>query len=600
MKRLSILLLFVLIPLQIKSQSDCDDSWVYLSRNVRKTFLELHRSLPHHAWSSAFKELCERIEAQSIATTFEEAEKSIFECLEALHNDCCKDASMHATALVEYVEQLQNGKATLSLVDENNMPTRACGSRKCKFKKGKAFCSLLTKELTVCGNTTLNNLRVLGNAAINGDLTVDGSITFNETIIINGDQIINGNLAVSGNGAFGGDLAVAGDTALAGNLAVSGDTTLAGDLSVAGNETVAGNLDVAGDLTVAGTVTFADVVVDDLTVNGTFTTLGPVEMGSDAGTETINIGIGAGVGGRDVNIGNSVVGSTTTITGDISQIILGGGTVAITGTNDFTASVTDDISLTPGDSFLANAGGVALIDAVGAVEINSSAGAINIGNDAVSQPINIGIAGARTITVGNVTGATAVTVNSGTGGVAVNSTGTGDITLTSADVLTINSTNNLNIGVNTAVQNINIGTGIAEKDIIIGNTETASSVTIRADDLAANGITLEAGGFVLVETGTVTAGSGVDTVVLNTRVGRAIFPGFLTAAGAEQEFTITNAVMDQDSAILVTAANRGVNDAQMTIQRVEPLNGSFIVTLQNNGTAALNGDIIITFWILQN
>jgi hypothetical protein len=40
------------------------------------------------------------------------------------------------------------------------------------------------------------------------------------------------------------------------------------------------------------------------------------------------------------------------------------------------------------------------VDATGAVSINSSAGIINIGDDVIAQPINIGTAGARTVTVG--------------------------------------------------------------------------------------------------------------------------------------------------------------------------------------------------------
>ena len=44
--------------------------------------------------------------------------------------------------------------------------------------------------------------------------------------------------------------------------------------------------------------------------------------------------------------------------------------------------------------------------------------------------------------------------------------------------------------------------------------------------------------------------------------------------------------------------NKGANDAQMTVTRVEPAAGSFIVTGTNNGAAALNGDVIISFWIL--
>jgi hypothetical protein len=66
------------------------------------------------------------------------------------------------------------------------------------------------------------------------------------------------------------------------------------------------------------------------------------------------------------------------------------------------------------------AGSTLDIDGVGALQINSSAAAISMGNDATSQAINIGTgAAARTITIGNTTGATAVNINIGTGDFAM-------------------------------------------------------------------------------------------------------------------------------------------------------------------------------------
>ena len=75
-----------------------------------------------------------------------------------------------------------------------------------------------------------------------------------------------------------------------------------------------------------------------------------------------------------------------------------------------------------------------IIDSAGLLELNSSAGAINIGNDDIDQAINIGIRGERTIsmgtgafadtiTIGNVTGATEVNLKVGTGGITLDSEG---------------------------------------------------------------------------------------------------------------------------------------------------------------------------------
>ena len=51
--------------------------------------------------------------------------------------------------------------------------------------------------------------------------------------------------------------------------------------------------------------------------------------------------------------------------------------------------------------------------------------------------------------------------------------------------------------------------------------------------------------------------------------------------------------------ILLTVDNLGSNDAQLTVQRIQLQAGSFLVTVKNNGAAALNGDIHVTFWLLQ-
>lgn len=68
-----------------------------------------------------------------------------------------------------------------------------------------------------------------------------------------------------------------------------------------------------------------------------------------------------------------------------------------------------------GNVNLTTSSGTLLLDCTGVLELNSSAGAISVGNDAVSQAVNIGTAGARTVTVGSTTGASALVLQSGTG-----------------------------------------------------------------------------------------------------------------------------------------------------------------------------------------
>ncbi|MGJ0428478.1 hypothetical protein, partial [Methylobacter sp.] len=146
------------------------------------------------------------------------------------------------------------------------------------------------------------------------------------------------------------------------------------------NVTISGTLDVGGLTTLS-----ASAVIDTA---GT-----ALNLASDADTAAVNIGTGAAA--RTITIGN-VTGATA---------------VAVnTGTGHFTVTTTGS-----GDIIL-NSDDTMLLDADGVLELNSSAGAIGIGNDADAQAINIGTgAAARTITLGNSTGATAISLNVGTG-----------------------------------------------------------------------------------------------------------------------------------------------------------------------------------------
>ena len=147
-------------------------------------------------------------------------------------------------------------------------------------------------------------------------------------------------------------------------------TTTSGDLTL--QTTTAGDILLSGaaeiDLTAVGLMDFNAGANLDIDVTGTFDVLA---------SSTFNIG---GTGGSNVSVTSGNLSLSTLISGNV------------------------------------------LVDAVGTVEINSSAAAINIGNDTAAFAINIGTgAAARTITIGNVTGATALALNTGTGGLQVNS-----------------------------------------------------------------------------------------------------------------------------------------------------------------------------------
>jgi len=138
-----------------------------------------------------------------------------------------------------------------------------------------------------------------------------------------------------------------------------------------------------------------------------------------AGTAVLNLSDGTGT--KTVNVGNADANTT---------INLDGAVVVNTNVNAaFSANVgTSTGTVTLGN--IANSGAMSLessstvdIDAAGAVSLNSTGGALNIGDDANAQAINIGTgAAARTVTIGNTTGATGLVLQSGTGEITVTGT----------------------------------------------------------------------------------------------------------------------------------------------------------------------------------
>jgi hypothetical protein len=136
-----------------------------------------------------------------------------------------------------------------------------------------------------------------------------------------------------------------------------------------------------------------------------------ISIGNDAVAKAINIGTGAAA--RPITIGNNT--TTTSIS-------------LVSGTGDISLSSTDAV----------------LIDSVGVLELNSSAGVISIGNDNVAQNINIGTgAAARGITVGNDTTTTSLTLTSGSGNIYLNGGIKHKITTVAAATHTLGATDSV-------------------------------------------------------------------------------------------------------------------------------------------------------------
>lgn len=160
----------------------------------------------------------------------------------------------------------------------------------------------------------------------------------------------------------------------------------------------------------------------------------------------------------------------------------------------------------------------------GALTTISGANATNIATDVAAGVVNIGTAGARTVTLGSATGASTTVINSGTGDVSLIATGTAaSVVVTSAadggfsvaagtlgvvntivnGPFTANTgTGTVNIstdGTNNAI-NIGTGTGTSVKAVTIGSTNAASVTTIQSGtgglvllSPAAEGVAIENG-----------------------------------------------------------------------------------------------------------
>ena len=284
---------------------------------------------------------------------------------------------------------------------------------------------------------------------------------------------------------------VTGATALAFNAGTGGialASTGSGDITLNSDDTLLLDADGVLELNSSAGIIGIGNDADAFAINiGTGAAARTITMGNGTGATSLVLDCGTGA----LNIGTNAIAHSVTIgnvTGATALALnagTGGIALASTGTGDITINSDDTL----------------LLDADGVLELNSSAGAIGIGNDADAQAINIGTgAAARVITVGNVTGASQVVINSGTAGVAINTTGAGDVVVTSADtvlvdaagVLELNSSAGvISIGNDAVAQNMNIGTGAAARTITIGNVTGATALALNAGT----------GGIALVSTG---------------------------------------------------------------------------------------------------
>ena len=262
------------------------------------------------------------------------------------------------------------------------------------------------------GNVVANDLTVAGVFTFTGDLNLTSAALIDLTSTLNAAPSIS----LTANGGANEQIllhSVQGTSASSIELVSDvGGVLIEGGLNTI-NAVKLQSTNAAGGVNVAaGTagITLAAVNGAIALTSGT----GAINIGADAVAHAIALGNSTGATsialnsgtGASLNLGTNAIAHTVTI-GNIT------GATAVnvnTGTGGFNVVTTGT-----GDVVMASADTM-LLDSAGVLELNSSAGVIGIGNDAVAQNINVGTgAAARVITVGNASGATSVVVNAGTG-----------------------------------------------------------------------------------------------------------------------------------------------------------------------------------------
>lgn len=290
----------------------------------------------------------------------------------------------------------------------------------------------------------------------------------------------NGTLATvlnvdTGTGGFDVDLlgamSVDGELVVIGGAADGNTATGDGDLYVVSDLEIDGIVDVDGSFDFDGTTFDADGSgLVSLTSTGASLTLATTDAG-----DTSNVVLSAGNAAPDAGEN--------------------GNDVALEAEDDVLIETTDDFDVDAADMVVLTSGTITL-DTAGVLELNSSAGAISIGDDAVAQAINVGTgAAARTITVGNAASTEVeingllVDINGGATGVTIDGGAASNFT-TSAGILTLDGNGGVNIVGNAAeidlttsgAVDINSGAGTWDASTLSIDSTDTTNLTMTAND----------------------------------------------------------------------------------------------------------------------
>ena len=396
------------------------------------------------------------------------------------------------------------------------------------------------------------------NNLANWTTNTNGSGIFTSITVTTGPNDIEGtttiNTAGSASTSIGNNSGASGIAMLVG----TGNFSLDG---AAGSTYSIGASTVGGTVTIGGTAQTGNFILAPSTAAGTVALANgngakAINIGNGVSGNTISIGNGINTSAQIVNIANGASGANSTVN-ILSGIGTAGAAVLLLGNN--TRATTIDL------------GNIA----PAAARVISIAGGNSAQNDTVT--IFGGAPSANTQTFNLFSGVA-------TGGTQV------------ANICTGASAHAINVGTGAAVVNTIAVGGTGANVITVANTQTAGSVSIGAA-MTTGTINIGSALSGLVTLPAVPVSAAGTTVVNNVRVGQAIYTGNITGAATALVLTLTNSLISATSSIFMTVSNLGANDAQMTLYRVKPGAGTCEITLFNNGAAALNGDVQVSFWV---
>lgn len=454
----------------------------------------------------------------------------------------------------------------------------------------------------VIGNTTaLTSVHVVSGT---GDVKIDGSTTAQ---IFLGTTTQTGTITI-GQSTAGQNVSISDaaptasrTTTIAGGTVVTAAVTDTIDIGPDGATTNANSVKTVNINT--GTVAVGQVLTNIATgavTSGTHTTsiatgnraAGTMELNIMTGTGTKTLSVGNADGGTtssflgphniNVNQNNNTAINTGTSTGTVTIGNAAAGAIAL----DTAAGISLDAATASNFTVTGAGENLTLSSAGGSVLVSSTEDAAL----AIRLHANGGTSETIQIHSEQGTGVGSINLLSDVGGITLRATG-----LASADAINLEAPAG-GIDIDGALQ-VNIASSQAAGTAVVITASNAAG----GIDLTTGGgsIDLSSTGLVSVAANTASVASPTATSTQNFNVGSATFTGFTTASAAAQVFTITNSLVTTASVLLVTVCNEGANDAQMTVTRVKRIAGSFEVTCTNNGTAALNGNVSVNWWLLQ-